>query len=306
MSAKIIAFLNFKGGVGKTANAVNIAACLALQRKRRVLVVDLDPQCNSTCWLLSPDRYRKFTDLTRKTADIQTTTHQIYEDCIKGTSLFKIEQAIIRGVPHDGNGTELLPKLDLLPGATDLYDIEFTAPHNALNRFRPCLIKALKPVINDYDYIFLDCPPNLYHVAQTAVLAAHHIVVPYNPDFLALSGLHVLCRQLRKLDESFQAWRPGMTRNQVCAITVNRIDGRVGCMKTAVAELRQLLDGLKDLKLVHPKCELLDPPVRQDAGISGSTSEHLPVILHTPQSIGSDDYTELTRAFVRHFEEVLL
>jgi len=57
MGAKIIAFLNFKGGVGNTANTVNIGACLALHHKKKVLVVDLDPQCNSTYWLL---RYSEF------------------------------------------------------------------------------------------------------------------------------------------------------------------------------------------------------------------------------------------------------
>jgi len=305
MSAKIIAFLNFKGGVGKTANVVNLGACLSHLRKKRVLVVDLDPQCNATFWLLRRSEFDQFTDGSRQAARVQQTTYQIFQDALQGTSLFKIKEAIMPGVPRTEEGTEIIPLLHLLPGAVDLLDIEFAVGHNAVERFRPVLRAALAPLARHYDYILLDCPPNLYHVAQTAVLAAHHIVVPYNPDYLSLSGFRIMCRHLKKLDDTFQALRPRLARNQVCAITVNRYQ-KVGiAYSTAIAELKSQVDVLKAAGLVHESCKVLEPPVRQDVHIAESTNWHRPVIIHSPDCNGSEDYTALTDAFINHFENTL-
>lgn len=137
MSAKIAAFLNFKGGVGKTANVVNLGACLSHLRKKRVLVVDLDLQCNSTFWLLRRAEFDQFTDGSRQAARVQQTNNQIFQDAIQDTSLFKIKEAIMPGVPRTEEATEIIPLLHLLPGAVDLLAIEFAVRHNAVERFRP-------------------------------------------------------------------------------------------------------------------------------------------------------------------------
>ena len=305
MSAKVIAFLNFKGGVGKTANVVNLGACLAHVHRRRVLVVDLDPQCNSTFWLMRRTEFLQVTDSARRAAKIQQTTFQIFKDALCGTSLFNLKEAVVRGVPRNEVGTEIIPLLHLLQGAIDLLDIEFDVMPNTVHRFRPSLRKALTLLQEDYDYILLDCPPNLYHVARAAVFAAHNIVVPYNPDYLSLSGFQMLCRQLRKLDDAFQGSRPQLARNQVCAVTVNRYDKRGNVFGTAIAELKSQIDVLKKEELVHPNCIVLEPSIRQDVRISESTSEHKPVILHSPHSIGSSDYLLLAEAFIQHFEHNL-
>ena len=305
MSVKIIAFLNFKGGVGKTANVVNLGACLAHFQRHRVLVVDLDPQCNTTFWLMRRNEFQQVTDSGRRLAAVSQTTFQIFDDALRGTNLFDIEKAVLRGVPRNGAGTEIIPLLDLLPGAIDLMEIEFDVTPNAMDRFRPSLRDALSLVEDDYDYIFLDCPPNLYHVTQTAVLAAHHVVVPYYPDYLSLSGLRILCRQLKKMDDVFQARRPTRARNQVCAVTVNRFDTRGNVFGVASAELQSQIDLLKDEELVHSDCKVLGPPIRQDVRVAESTSEHKPVIVYSPDSIASCDYLRLAEAFIQHFENIL-
>ncbi len=304
MSAKVIAFLNFKGGVGKTANVVNLGACLAYQKHKRVLVVDLDPQCNSTFWLLSPQRFTELTAVARQASAIQRTTFQIFQDAITGTSLFNAHDAIVQGVPRTQNGLELIPNLHLLPSAIDLFDIEFGINPKIVGRVRPSLRNALLPVMEEYDYILLDCPPNIYHVAQTAVVAADHIVVPYNPDYLSLSGLQILCRQLHKMNESFQASRAHLSQNQVCAITVNRYQIVGEIYSTAIAELKAQLLLLKEKGWVHPQCAVLAPPVRLDVRVAESTSEHLPVILHAAGSIGSQDYSLLADSFIAHLQSL--
>lgn len=305
MSAKVIAFLNFKGGVGKTANVVNLGACLSHARKRRVLVVDLDPQCNTTFWLMRRSEFQQVTDGGRRASRVQQTTFQLFKDILCGTTLFNPNEAIVRGVPRSDAGMEIIPLLHLLPGAIDLLDIEFAVTQHTIDRFRSSLRCALAKFETEYDYILLDCPPNLYYVAQTAVLAAHHIVVPYNPDYLSLSGLRILCRHLKKLDDAFQCRRPQLARNQVCAVTVNRYDKRGNVFGTAIAELKSQIDVLKEQELVHPQCAMLEPPIRQDVRIAESTSEHKPAIIYDPDSIGSCDYLDLADAFIQHFEQNL-
>ncbi len=301
MAAKIIAFINFKGGVGKTSNAVNLGAALALDRHKRVLIVDLDPQCNATFWLLQHEKFDAFTAEARQKTDIEKTTFQVFQDALRGTKLFKIQDAIIRGLPVDDFGLELIPNLHLLPAAVDLFDTEFAVNGTALSRFLPSLRNALEPVQDDYDYIFLDCPPNLYYVAQAGALAAHHIIVPYNPDYLSLSGLKILCRQLHKLDEKLRLQRQKLHRNQVCGVTINRNEKVGDAYGTAISQLHSQVDLLKADGLVHPQCKVFHP-IRKCVRLAESTSHHKPVLLHDPKSIGSEDYRTLADEFITHFD----
>jgi chromosome partitioning protein len=82
MSSKVLAFINFKGGVGKTATVVNIGATLAKLHEKKVLLVDLDPQCNSSLWLMRPDRWREHVARGRH------STFQIFDDALQGKSRF--------------------------------------------------------------------------------------------------------------------------------------------------------------------------------------------------------------------------
>ncbi len=304
MAAKIIAFLNFKGGVGKTTCVVNLGACLAYLLGRRVLVADLDAQCNSTFWLLRPREFQRLAGEDPGSADApgrRRTTWQIYEDALRGTRDFDPAAAIVRGVPRNEHGTELAPFLHLLPAATDLLDVEFGLDGSNVRRLRPALHRALEPLRGEYDFILLDCPPHLHYVTQSAVLAADHLVVPYNPDYLSLSGFKVLCRELRRREEIFRELRPGRPPAQVAAAVVCR-HKRVGNVyQGAIAELDSLIDQLRERGLVHPACARLEPPIRDDVRVGEAASEHRPVIHHAPKSIASDDFMALALAFTRHF-----
>jgi chromosome partitioning protein len=96
--SQVIAFINFKGGVGKTANAVHVGTCLAADHNKRVLIVDLDPQCNATFWLLPPKEWRSRID------DMTRTVYQVFHDQINGTKKFSPGSSIIRGVPISETG----------------------------------------------------------------------------------------------------------------------------------------------------------------------------------------------------------
>lgn len=111
MPGKVIAFVNFKGGVGKTANVVNIAACLAKYHQKKVLVADLDAQCNSSLWLMRPE------ELEKHNRDLKRSVYQIFRDRIVGSRGFDFAKAVVRGVPRQEY--PLLANLDLLPSSVE-------------------------------------------------------------------------------------------------------------------------------------------------------------------------------------------
>src|ERR1700745_3867757 len=117
MSAKVLAFINFKGGVGKTACAVNIAATMAKLHDKKVLIVDLDPQSNSSLWLMRPDRWREHVARGRR------STFQIFDDALQGKTRFNFDEALVEGVMTWTGFTDL-PRLHLLPAAVELLRIE--------------------------------------------------------------------------------------------------------------------------------------------------------------------------------------
>lgn len=159
---KIIAITNQKGGVGKTTTAVNLCAALYSIR-RKVLMVDLDPQGNATmgCGV--------------NKNDLQLSVYNVLEN-------YKlIENAIINSV----NGG-----FDLLPGNADLTASE-VALLSAQNR-EYSLDKALKQVENKYDYILIDCPPSLNMLTVNALTAAQSVLIPMQCEYYALEGLSAL------------------------------------------------------------------------------------------------------------------
>lgn len=304
MPAQVLAFLNFKGGVGKTTSVVNLGAGLGYFKHKRVLVVDLDAQCNSTYWLLRPDHFAAMESTEFEGAGSAYSSWQIFRDAIYGTQLFQPTQAIIRGVPRSEMDYELIPNLHLLAGALDLIDVDFVADPKVVGRMRAALRETLDPLRESYDFILLDCPPHLHYVTQAALLAADHVVLPYNPDYLSLSGLYTLSRLLDRIDVVFAQQRAGQRRAAIAAVVICRHQLVGRAYATAISELKSQLDLLRQHRLVHPRCALLEPYVRHDVTVAEAASEHLPVLLHKPNCNATQDYKLLSNAFVAHFNSL--
>ena len=293
--SQVIAFINFKGGVGKTANAVHIGTCLAADHNKRVLIVDLDPQCNATFWFLPPKEWRSRID------DVTRTVCQVFHDQINGTKKFSPGSSIIRGVPISATGVGLNPKLDLLPASVELIEVEDILHEQNKKPFFTFLRSALAPLRQEYDYILLDCPPNVFTVTKNALFFADSYVVPYIPDYLSLSGLNIFARQLRKFQESVVAHDPKMREPKIRAVIVNRFKAVGNVFSEAIVTLKGQLGFLRQAQLVDPGAAVLTPSIRDCAAVAQCSNEHIPVTLYKPDAIGAQDYQKLTTNFVYFF-----
>ena len=298
--AKIITFLNFKGGVGKTANVVNIAACLAKHHKKRVLVIDLDSQCSTTYWLLRPNHFESVVEEA-----VHRTSYQIFDDTLNGSDYFNAEKAVLKGAPFTEEGFPRLPGLDLIPASFDL--IGFDA-RISLKQF-PTLAKRFQELLGNliftvpkYDYVFLDCGPNLSWLTRLALASSHHVVVPYNPDFLSFAGLRTLASHLIQLRNNFAEHHFNGGDCTIGALTINRTQQVGNVYQEANLRLKLLLEKLRQEKLVHPKARILSPGIRNCTALPASTDRHVPVLLHSPHSLSAQDYGVLTMDFINHFE----
>jgi chromosome partitioning protein len=181
---KIISFINLKGGVGKTTSAVAISEFLAEEHQKRVLVVDLDPQTNATIALIDDKVWQK-----RDKAGL--TLRQLFQDKLDKSNKFDMGQAIIKGVSNLHGG---IPTLSLLPSSLGLIDIQdqlALIPGGNFYSISPVdiLKTALQPFLQEYDYVIIDCPPNLGIITLNGINISTGYVIPVIPDILSTYGI---------------------------------------------------------------------------------------------------------------------
>ena len=201
---KVIAIANQKGGVGKTTTAINLAASLAVLEKK-VLIIDADPQANTTSGLnFSPDNDQKRTlyEVLIGAIDIRDT-------------LIQTEIANLHMIPSHIN----------LVGA----EIEMLGDDN-----RESVLKnALAPLRDEYDYVIIDCSPSLGLITVNSLTAADSIIIPVQPEFFALEGLGKLLQTIRLVQGKPN---PSLT---IEGFLVTMFDGRTKVHNQVLGELRE-------------------------------------------------------------------
>lgn len=243
---KTIAFTNQKGGVGKTTSTINIGAGLSMQGKQ-VLLIDLDPQANLTYSL--------------------RTNSQRLDKTIYGVLKGRIDpnEAII-----NHNGFDILPSSIDLSGA----EMEFANEPARETLLRNSLQKLHKP----YDYILVDCPPNLGLLTLNAFTAVKEVFIVQQSEYLALHGLSKLMDVIRIVKERLN---PDI---ELSGIICTLYDGRKNLNNEVVDHIKDYF-GNKVFKTV----------IRDNVALAEAPSHHKTIFEYDPQSNGAEDYLALAK-----------
>lgn len=249
---RVIAVANQKGGVGKTTTTVNLGACLA-ELGFRTLVVDLDPQGNASTGLGIENR-------GLETSMYHVIMHEVpLEDCIEPSAV---------------------KNLFVAPASLDLAgaEIELVPAFSRENRLR----RAIEAVLDDYDYVLIDCPPSLGLLTVNGLNAAHEVLVPIQCEYYALEGLGQL---LRNVDLVKRNLNPAL---EVSTIVCVMYDARTKLSDQVVQEVREHF-GDKVCRTVIPRTVRL----------SEAPSFGQPIITFDPTSRGAVAYREVAKEVSR-------
>lgn len=288
--AYVIASANMKGGVGKTTLSVNLATSLAKDHGKRVLICDLDTQISATLSMMPPT---DFANYRRRKRTLKYFINQVVQPNPHGK--ITIHDAIHPAVCSTQN-------LDLLPGDIELYD-EFVVAEMlhekafevdrldfeiVWNRFERTLIRQiLRPVMQDYDYIILDCAPGYNLMTRSALAASDFYILPAKPEPLSVVGIQLLERRINELKKNHEA-------EEKLGIQL------IGIVFTMAGNL---FTGRYQRQVVQRICQdfttdkIFSTQIPMDVSVAKAVDSFMPVVLSNPHSAGAKAFTQLTQEF---------
>ncbi len=213
---KIVAVANQKGGVGKTTTGINLAASLAADAQRAVMLVDIDPQANTT---------------VGSGVDKESIKKSIYDLLLQNAEIVEVQISSQAGY-------------DLIPANGDLAGAQVELVNEIGRELR--LRIALEQVRDDYDYILIDCPPALNILTINALVAADTVIIPMQCEYFALEGLTALVNTIRKIRQMLNP------RLRIEGLLRTMFDGR-NTLANEVSEQLQQHFGDKVYRTIIPR-----------------------------------------------------
>ncbi|HPA71558.1 MAG: ParA family protein [Spirochaetes bacterium] len=252
---RIISVSNQKGGVGKTTTTINIAAFLA-EKGKRVLIVDIDPQANSGYGL---------------GVNVEETESTVYEVLI---GEIPVREAVYR---TNIENLFIVPSNIHLSGAqVDLLDTE----HKEF-----ILRNALKPLKDEYDFIFIDCPPSLGILTLNSLVAADTVLIPLQCEYYALEGLSQLLKIISMVQEN-------LNRNlRIEGVVLTMYDSRTNLSQQVVSDIREFF-----------KEKVFNTIIPRNVKLSEAPSFGKPIGLYDRHCVGSETYEKLALEVLRNVQ----
>lgn len=253
---KSIAIFNQKGGVGKTTTNINLAACLAEQGKR-VLIVDIDPQGNTTSGLGIAKKYLEWTVYSILVGDLDD--------------------------PREAITSNGLPNLWIIPASVELAgaEIELIEIEGREQRLK----NALEMVKDDYDFIFIDCPPSLGLLTINALTAVDSVLIPIQCEFYALEGVSQLMSTIELVRKNLN---PEL---EVQGVILSMFDGRTNLSIQVVEEVKKYFKEKVYATVIPRNIKLAEAP-----------GHGLPITRYDPTSRGAEAYQDFATEFINNEE----
>lgn len=250
---KVIAITNQKGGVGKTTTSVNLSACIANSGKK-VLLIDMDPQGNASSGL---------------GIDKDSLELCIYDVLINGMTMNDVI------VPTAQKKLKIAPaSIDLAGAGVELVN---------LPKREHILKKALKEIRDDYDFIFIDCPPSLDLLTLNALTATDGVLIPIQSEFYALEGVSQLINTVNLVKKSLNE------KLEIEGVLLTMFDGRTNLSIQVADEVKKFFT-TKVYKTIIPR----------NVRLSEAPSYGEPIIIYDPRSKGAEVYMKLAKEVIKN------
>lgn len=246
--AKTLAIANQKGGVGKTTTAINLSSCLAVA-EQKTLLIDIDPQGNTTSGL----GYNR-----------QQIINSIYEVLV---SDLPITDAIIK--------TEIR-YLNLLPANINLVGAEIELVGAMSREFK--LRQAIAPIVNDYDFIIIDCPPSLGLLTINTLTASDSVIIPIQCEYYALEGLSLLMNTIGLVQKHLNP------KLEIQGVLLTMYDGRLTLSRQVAEDARKFFAN-----------KVYDTVINRNVRLSEAPSFGKPILLYDVESSGAQNYLRLAK-----------
>lgn len=253
---RVIAVANQKGGVGKTTTAINLSACLA-EKQKKVLVIDMDPQGNTTSGF---------------GIDKNQLEATIY-DALIGEQ--EIESCIHK---------EIYPNLDIIPSNVDLSGAEIELIGVEMKEF--ILKWQVERLIEQYEYIIIDCPPSLNMLTVNSMTTADTVLVPIQCEFYALEGLSQLIHTINLVKRRLN---PEL---ELEGVVFTMYDARTNLSLQVVENVKNNLQQTIYKTIIPRNVRLAEAP-----------SHGVPITVYDPKSTGAESYRELAEEVIQRGEK---